>query len=139
MEMRTRIAPAPSGSIHVGNARTALYNFLLARGQGGKFVLRVEDTDKKRATQEAYEAVIEDMRWLGLEWDEGPEVGGPNGPYRQSERTERHEAAAQQLLSSGAAYKCYCTTEEVDARKKASGDKTPGYDNFCRSLSDEDR
>ena len=139
MEMRTRIAPAPSGSIHVGNARTALYNFLLARGQGGKFVLRVEDTDKKRATQEAYEAVIEDMRWLGLEWDEGPEVGGPNAPYRQSERTERHEAAAQQLLTSGAAYRCYCTAEEVDVRKKAAGDKTPGYDNFCRNLSDEDR
>ena len=139
MEMRTRIAPAPSGSIHVGNARTALYNWLLARGNNGKFVLRVEDTDKKRATQEAYEAVIEDMRWLGLEWDEGPEIGGPYEPYRQSERTSHHEEAAQKLLASGAAYKCYCTAEEVEERRKAAGVKTPGYDGFCRDLGEADR
>lgn len=139
MEMRTRIAPAPSGSIHVGNARTALYNWLLARGGDGKFVLRVEDTDKKRATQEAYEAVIEDMRWLGLTWDEGPEVGGPHAPYRQSERSERYTEAADKLCTSGAAYPCYCTAEEVDARKKAKGEKTPGYDRYCRTLSDEER
>jgi glutamyl-tRNA synthetase len=139
MEMRTRIAPAPSGSIHVGNARTALYNWLLARGNNGKFVLRVEDTDKKRATQEAYEAVIEDMRWLGLEWDEGPEVGGPYEPYRQSERTSQHADAAQRLLDGGAAYECFCTAEEVEDRRKAAGIKTPGYDGFCRHLSDEDR
>jgi glutamyl-tRNA synthetase len=139
MEMRTRIAPAPSGSIHVGNARTALYNWLLARHSGGRFVLRVEDTDKKRATQEAYEAVIEDMRWLGLGWDEGPEVGGPYEPYRQSERTTHHEEAATKLLDSGAAYDCYCTSEEVEARRKAAGTKTPGYDGYCRNLGDEER
>jgi glutamyl-tRNA synthetase len=139
MEMRTRIAPAPSGSIHVGNARTALYNWLLARGNNGKFVLRVEDTDKKRATQEAYEAVIEDLRWLGLDWDEGPEVGGPYEPYRQSERTSHHEAAAKRLLESGAAYRCYCTAEEVEERRKAAGIKTPGYDGYCRHLSDDER
>ncbi|MDQ3954899.1 MAG: glutamate--tRNA ligase family protein, partial [Actinomycetota bacterium] len=84
--VRTRIAPAPSGSIHVGNARTALYNWLFARKHGGTFVLRVEDTDKERATDEAYAAVLEDLRWLGLDWDEGPEAGGDFGPYRQSER-----------------------------------------------------
>lgn len=139
MVMRTRIAPAPSGSIHVGNARTALYNWLLARGNGGKFVLRVEDTDKKRATQEAYEAVIEDLRWLGLDWDEGPEVGGPSEPYRQSERMEHYAAAERTLVERGVAYACYCTSEEIDARKKAAGRKTPGYDRFCRSLTDEDR
>jgi glutamyl-tRNA synthetase len=137
--MRTRIAPAPSGSIHVGNARTALYNWLLARGNGGKFILRVEDTDKKRATQEAYEAVIEDMRWLGLEWDEGPETGGPHAPYRQSERMDRYSAAADKLRGAGAAYPCYCTAEEVDARKKAKNQKTPGYDKHCRNLTEEDR
>ena len=139
MEMRTRIAPAPSGSIHVGNARTALYNWLLARGSGGKFILRVEDTDKKRATQEAYEAVIEDMRWLGLDWDEGPETGGPHEPYRQSERMAKYEDAATKLLGSGAAYRCYCTAEEVDERRKARGSKTPGYDGYCRTLSEEER
>src|SRR5918999_1566257 len=95
--VRTRIAPAPSGSIHVGNARTALYNWLLARRHGGTFVLRVEDTDLKRATEEAYGAVLEDLRWLGLDWDEGPEVGGPFGPYRQSERRDRYRAATEKL------------------------------------------
>src|ERR671914_2764049 len=96
--VRTRIAPAPSGSIHVGNARTALYNWLLARRGGGVFVLRVEDTDAKRATEEAYGAVLEDLRWLGLEWDEGPEAGGGHGPYRQSERGDRYASAAKGLL-----------------------------------------
>ncbi|HYN35872.1 MAG TPA: glutamate--tRNA ligase family protein, partial [Actinomycetota bacterium] len=116
--VRTRIAPAPSGSIHVGNARTALYNWLFARKHGGTFVLRVEDTDKKRATDEAYEAVLEDLRWLGLEWDEGPEVGGPFGPYRQSERMDRYAAAAEDLLAKGHAYRCFCTAEELAERRK---------------------
>jgi glutamyl-tRNA synthetase len=136
-EVRTRIAPAPSGSIHVGNARTALYNWLFARGNGGTFVLRVEDTDRKRATQEAYEAVIEDFRWLGLDWDEGPEVGGEFGPYRQSERTGHYEKATARLLDSGHAYRCYCTPEELERRRKnalAEG-KAPGYDGHCRELT----
>ena len=139
--VRTRIAPAPSGSIHVGNARTALYNWLYARKHGGVFILRVEDTDAKRATDEAYKAVIEDLRWLGLEWDEGPETGGEFGPYRQSERLERYDAAAQQLIAGGHAYKCYCTTEELEERRKAAmaERKTPGYDGRCRHLSDEER
>ncbi|MDQ3877223.1 MAG: glutamate--tRNA ligase [Actinomycetota bacterium] len=141
MDVRTRIAPAPSGSIHVGNARTALYNWLFARHHGGTFVLRVEDTDRKRATDEAYEAVIEDMKWLGLLWDEGPEVGGEFGPYRQSERADRYAAAAAQLRDGGHAYRCYCTPEELAERRRAAlaASKPPGYDRKCRYLSDEER
>ena len=93
-EVRTRIEPAPSGSIHVGNARTALLNWLVARHFGGQFVLRIADTDAARATQENYEAVLEDMRWLGLVWDEGPEIGGPHAPYRQSERFDLYRSYA---------------------------------------------
>ena len=139
--VRVRIAPAPSGSIHVGNARTALYNWLFARHNGGVFVLRVEDTDKKRATQEAYEAVLEDLRWLGLDWDEGPEVGGEFGPYRQSERMDRYEATARDLLEKKHAYNCYCTADELaERRKKAqAAGRPPGYDGRCRNLSDEER
>ncbi len=142
-EVRTRIAPAPSGSIHVGNARTALYNWLFARHHGGTFVLRVEDTDKARATNEAFAAVIEDMRWLGLDWDEGPEVGGvgrgPFGPYRQSERMDVYAKAAQDLLDSGHAYRCYCTAEELDQRRKEAmaAKRAPGYDGRCRNLTGE--
>lgn len=139
--VRTRIAPAPSGSIHVGNARTALYNWLYARKHGGTFILRIEDTDAKRATDEAYRAVLEDLRWLGLEWDEGPEVGGDLGPYRQSERLARYDGVAQDLVAKGHAYRCYCTPEELEERRKAamSERRTPGYDGRCRRLSEEER
>ena len=139
--VRTRIAPAPSGSVHVGNARTALYNWLFARQNDGAFVLRVEDTDASRATQEAYEAVLEDLRWLGLDWDEGPEAGGPFGPYRQSERLDRYAHAAEQLVAGDTAYRCYCTAEELEARRKAAlGERrTPGYDGRCRDLSEQER
>ena len=138
--VRTRIEPAPSGSIHVGNARTALFNWLFARHHGGSFVLRIADTDAKRATEENYLAVLEDMRWLGLEWDEGPEVGGPHGPYRQSERFELYADAAAKLLESGAAYRCYCTAEELEEdRKKAQAEKrSPGYGGRCRDLKPEE-
>jgi glutamyl-tRNA synthetase len=136
---RTRIAPAPSGSIHVGNARTALYNWLFARHNEGTFVLRVEDTDAKRATQEAYEAVLEDLRWLGLDWDEGPQVGGDAGPYRQSERADHYDAATQRLLDSGDAYRCFCTSEELaERRSRARAERRPpGYDGHCRDLTPE--
>ena len=139
--VRTRIAPAPSGSIHVGNARTALYNWLFARRHGGTFILRIEDTDAKRATDEAYGAVLEDLRWLGLQWDEGPETGGSLGPYRQSERMERYDAAAQELVARGHAYRCYCTPEELAERRKQamSARQTPGYDGRCRHLTAEER
>jgi glutamyl-tRNA synthetase len=114
---------------------------LYARHHGGTFVLRVEDTDRKRATDEAFAAVLEDMRWLGLDWDEGPEVGGAHEPYRQSERTETYEATVTRLLESGHAYKCYCTAEELDERRKLAQAerRAPGYDGRCRNLSDEER
>lgn len=136
-QVRTRIAPAPSGSIHVGNARTALYNWLFARRHAGVFVLRVEDTDASRASEEAYAGVLEDLRWLGLDWDEGPEVGGPFGPYRQSERFEHYRPVVADLLEKGRAYRCYCTQEELEQRRleaRAAG-RPAGYDGRCRSLS----
>jgi glutamyl-tRNA synthetase len=135
--VRVRIAPAPSGSIHVGSARTALYNWLFARRHGGAFVVRIEDTDQKRVLQEAYAAVLEDLRWLGLEWDEGPEVGGDFAPYLQSERLDRYVGAAEHLRALGRAYPCYCTPEELAARRtsaRAAG-RPPGYDGHCRDLS----
>src|SRR6266480_1803990 len=112
MTTRVRFAPAPSGSIHVGNARTALFNWLSARHNGGVMVLRVEDTDRSRVTEESYRAVLEDLRWLGLNWDEGPEVGGPYAPYRQSERLDIYRSVVDRLLLAGLAYPCYCTPEE---------------------------
>jgi glutamyl-tRNA synthetase len=140
-EVRTRIEPAPSGSIHVGNARTALFNWLFARHHGGKFILRIADTDAKRVSDENYQAVLEDMKWLGLQWDEGPEIGGPCGPYRQSERFDRYAQAATKLLESGHAYRCYCTPEELDERRKADqkAGRPPGYDGRCRNLSEVER
>jgi glutamyl-tRNA synthetase len=135
------MAPAPSGSLHVGNARTALYNWLMARGQGGVFVLRIEDTDRSRVTEEAFHAVIEDLRWLGLDWDEGPEVGGPHAPYRQSERLDLYREAARRLVDAGLAYRCYCTREELEAKRKAAlaAKRRPGYDGRCRYLTDAER
>src|SRR5947208_2311467 len=126
---RVRFAPAPSGSIHVGNARTALFNWLFARHTGGTFVLRVEDTDRSRVSEESFRAVLEDLRWLGLDWDEGPEVGGPHGPYRQSERLDIYRDVVDGLLEAGVAYRCYCSAEELEERRKAalaSGGR-PGY------------
>ncbi|MDQ3661475.1 MAG: glutamate--tRNA ligase [Actinomycetota bacterium] len=139
MTVRTRIAPAPSGYIHVGNARTALYNWLFARQQGGVFVLRVEDTDAKRATEEGFEGALEDLRWLGLTWDEGPGAEGEYGPYRQSERFERYGAATLSLLENGHAYRCYCTPEDVAARRAKRGGGPQGYDQHCRKLTEAER
>ena len=107
--VRSRFAPAPSGSIHVGNARSALFSWLFARHEGGGFVLRVEDTDASRVSEEAFHGVMESLRWLGLDWDEGPEVGGDHGPYRQSQRLDIYREKADELLASGAAYRCYCS------------------------------
>jgi len=115
--VRTRIEPAPSGSIHVGNARTALFSWMYARRHGGRFVLRIADTDAKRATEENYQAVLEDMRWLGLQWDEGPDIGGPYGPYRQSERFDLYRGWAQKLVEGGFAYEDYATDEEVEKER----------------------
>ena len=120
----TRFAPSPTGYLHVGGARTALFNWLLARCSGGKFILRIEDTDMKRNTPTAMQQVIDDLRWLGIEWDEGPEVGGPNGPYLQSQRLDIYNKYLKQLLDEGKAYYCFDTPEELAAmRDKASKDK----------------
>jgi len=138
---RVRFAPAPSGSIHVGNARTALFNWLFARHTGGTFVLRVEDTDRSRVSEESFRAVLEDLRWLGLDWDEGPEVGGPYGPYRQSERLDIYRDVVDRLLEAGVAYRCYCSAEELEERRKAalaSGGR-PGYDGRCYRLTPAER
>jgi glutamyl-tRNA synthetase len=123
----------------VGLVRTALFNWAFARHHGGTFVFRIEDTDRERSTQESYDAIIDLMRWLGLDWDEGPEVGGPHAPYFQSERGDIYRDALEKLAASSYTYDCFCTNEEVDARRKASGSKVMGYDGFCRDLSAEQR
>jgi len=125
-KVRVRIAPSPTGFAHLGTASTALYNVLFARANGGTFVLRIDDTDADRNRPE-YEAVIyESLHWLGLDWDEGPDKGGPYGPYRQSERVDRYKQDAARLLAEGKAYRCYCTPEELDAeRKQAQAEKRP--------------
>jgi glutamyl-tRNA synthetase len=139
--VRVRFAPAPTGFLHVGGARTALYNWLFARHHGGSFVLRIEDTDRSRSTDESVQAIIDTLRWLGLDWDEGPEVGGAFGPYRQTERLDVYREAVDRLIAAGNAYRCYCTPDELEERRKAAlarGDP-PGYDGRCRNLSDEER
>jgi glutamyl-tRNA synthetase len=137
--VRVRMAPSPTGSPHVGLARTALYNWAFARHHGGTFVFRIEDTDKERNTQESYDALFEVMGWLGLDWDEGPDVGGPYAPYRQSERGDIYADVLTRLYEGGFTYACYCTNDEVTERRKASGSKILGYDGFCRVLTAEQR
>ena len=137
--VRVRFCPSPTGAPHVGLARTALFNWAYARHVGGTFVFRIEDTDAARDSQESYDTLLEVMRWLGLDWDEGPEVGGDYGPYRQSERFDIYADVATRLLDARRAYHCYCSQEELEERNeqaRAAG-RTPGYDGHCRSLSDE--
>jgi glutamyl-tRNA synthetase len=139
MAPRVRFAPSPTGYLHVGGARTALFNYLFARRHGGTFVLRIEDTDLERSSAEMVGGILEGLRWLGLEWDEGPEVGGPHGPYFQTERLDRHKAAAERLLTHGHAYFCYCTPERLQAARAEAEAKGEGwiYDRRCLSLSPE--
>ncbi|HVL33006.1 MAG TPA: glutamate--tRNA ligase, partial [Actinomycetota bacterium] len=141
MSIRTRFEPSPSGSIHVGTAMMASFNWFYARRHGGAFVLRVADTDASRVVAEGLRSVTEDLRWLGLQWDEGPEVGGPHGPYFQSERGELYRDAAERLLESGHAYRCYCTPDELDAARKAAmaEKRPPRYSGRCRNLDDAER
>jgi len=139
--IRCRFAPAPSGFLHVGGARTALFNWLFARHHGGVFVLRVEDTDADRVTDEAVHVLERSLLWLGLDWDEGPGIGGSRGPYRQTERYDVYREVAGELAAGGHAYRCYCTPEELEARRKealARG-SAPGYDGRCRRLTDAER
>ena len=138
--VRVRFAPSPTGTLHVGSARTALYNYLFARHNGGSFVLRSEDTDTTRSRRRYEESVLADLAWLGLEWDEGPDVGGDYGPYRQSERSQIYAQAAQQLLDQGKAYRCFCSPErleELKERCRAEGE-TPSYDRRCLRLTPEE-
>jgi glutamyl-tRNA synthetase/nondiscriminating glutamyl-tRNA synthetase len=138
--MRLRFAPSPTGQLHVGNARTALFNWLLARGRGGTFVLRIEDTDAERSTPESEQGIFEDLRWLGLTWDEGPGVGGSLGPYRQSERLALYAAHADRLMGAGHAYYCFCSSEriEADRRQAIAEGRVPRYAGTCRALRPDD-
>jgi glutamyl-tRNA synthetase len=141
MSVRVRFAPSPTGHLHVGGARTALYNYLFARGQDGTFILRIEDTDAARSTDESLAAILDSMRWLGLEWDEGPDRGGPHGPYFQSQRREIYRRHAERLLQEGKAYRCYCTAEEIEARRQeqVARGEAPRYDSACRGLDEAAR
>jgi glutamyl-tRNA synthetase len=138
--VRVRYAPSPTGSPHVGNIRTALFNYLMARRHGGQFIVRIEDTDKAREVPGAVEEILESLRWLGLTWDEGPDVGGPYGPYFQSQRLELYHERVDELLASGHAYRCYCTPEELaEMREFQKINKLPtGYDRRCRFRKPEE-
>jgi glutamyl-tRNA synthetase len=135
--VRTRFAPSPTGYLHVGTARTALYSYLFARRHGGSFVLRIEDTDVARNVEGGADEIAEMLAWIGLKWDEGYGVGGPHGPYRQSERLDRYHTAVNALIAHGQAYPCYCTQQELEERREAAAARglPPGYDGFCRDLS----
>lgn len=139
--IRVRLAPSPTGPIHVGNLHTGLFNWLFARSLGGTFVLRFEDTDQERSRPEWEEVIYQEMRWLGLDWDEGPDVGGPYGPYRQMQRLDAYHDSAQRLLDSGKAYYCYCTPEELEAERREAQAKgvVYQYSRKCRHLTPEQR
>src|SRR5690349_4716238 len=137
--VRVRFAPSPTGWLHVGGARTAYFNWLFARKHGGVFVLRIEDTDADRSSDASERGVLDDLRWLGLGWDEGPDTGGPHGPYRQSERLSLYAEHAAGLLAAGKAYRCFCTDAELDVRRAAAlaAGRPPQYDGLCRAISRE--
>jgi nondiscriminating glutamyl-tRNA synthetase len=134
--LRVRFAPSPTGQLHVGNARTALFNWLLAHGQDGTFILRIEDTDAERSTRESEASILDDLRWLGLEWDEGPDVDGPHGPYRQSERLHLYASYANELIAGGHAYHCFCSPQTLEAERQArlAAGRPPRYAGTCRDL-----
>lgn len=137
MTIRTRIAPSPTGDPHVGTAYIALFNLCFARHAGGQFILRIEDTDQARSTQASEQAIFDSLSWLGIEWDEGPDIGGPFAPYRQSERMDIYQTHANQLLAHGHAFHCFCSTERLDQLRteQMAAKQNPGYDGHCLSLS----
>jgi glutamyl-tRNA synthetase len=139
--IRVRFAPSPTGYLHVGGARTALFNWLFARHHGGAFILRIEDTDRVRSTEESVGGILSSMRWLGLDWDEGPGVGGQYEPYFQMQRLPFYRAVTEQLLEQGKAYNCYCTPKELEERRKAAlaAGESPGYDRRCRYLTPKEQ
>ena len=139
-KLKVRFAPSPTGPFHIGGARSALFNWLVARHAGGTFLVRIEDTDLKRSTKESEENIKESLKWLGMNWDEGIDVGGPNGPYRQTERLDIYKKEVQRLLDEGKAYYCYCSAEELEESRQAQlkEGKTPVYDEHCRHLTEEE-
>lgn len=140
-DIRVRYAPSPTGHLHIGNARTALFNYLFARSKGGKFIIRIEDTDKKRNIEGGEESQLHYLKWLGMDWDESIDREGEYGPYRQSERNHIYKTYYTELLEKGHAYKCYCTEEELEAEREAQSEKgeTPAYSGKCRHLTEEER
>lgn len=139
--VRTRFAPSPTGHLHIGNARTAIMNWIFSKHTGGKFILRIEDTDVERSTQVSEKAIINDLKWLGLDWDEGPEVDGDYGPYYQSQRLDLYHKYADELLKQGKAYECFCTAEELKERRKqrVKAGKSAIYDRRCRRLNQDEK
>ena len=136
-QIRVRFAPSPTGRLHIGGARVAIYNWAFARANGGTFVLRIDDTDPERSTQENTDQILRSLKWLGLDWDEGPEVGGDFGPYYQTQRKENYQQALQKLIDSGNAYPCFCTAEGLEASRNAAherGDSFQGYQRTCRNI-----
>ena len=129
--VRSRFAPSPTGYLHIGGARTALFSYLFARGQGGTFLLRIEDTDRERSTSESVQAIFDGLRWLGIDWDEGP--------FFQSQRSELYKRAVEELVGRGGAYRCYCTAQELDHKREAAlrEGRKPAYDRTCRNRSDQ--
>jgi glutamyl-tRNA synthetase len=140
MSVRTRYAPSPTGDPHVGNIRTALFAWALARANGGQFLLRIEDTDQKRVEEGSLERNYESLRWLGIDWDEGPDIGGPHAPYTQSERLPIYQRVTDELITGGRAYRCFCTPERLDSMRaaQAAAKRPPGYDGLCRSIPAEE-
>ncbi len=141
MSVRTRFAPSPTGRLHLGNVRAAAFNWLLARQKGGEFILRIEDTDLGRNVEGGEQGIIEDLKWLGLDWDEGPDIGGPHGPYRQSERDASYAPAVERLAASGAAYACFCSEEELEEEAEEFGEGRTAlrYSGRCRALDPAER
>lgn len=140
-QVRVRYAPSPTGHLHIGNARTALFNYLFARNLGGKFIIRIEDTDLKRNIAEGEESQLKYLKWLGMDWDESVDVGGEYGPYRQTERLDLYRVYWQDLLDRGLAYRCYCTEEELEAEREeqTARGETPRYSGRHRNLTEEQR
>ena len=138
--IRTRIAPSPTGDPHVGTAYMALFNLAFAQRHGGSMILRIEDTDRQRSTEKSEQAIIDALKWLGLQWDEGPDCGGDYGPYRQSERLEIHQREVERLIEEGHAYRCFCTQERLDELRKTqiANKETPRYDGHCLNLTEEE-
>src|SRR4030067_3773862 len=139
-KVRVRFAPAPTGLLHIGNGRTALFHFLFAKRHQGIFVLRIEDTDVERSTDTSIDRIVEDLQWLGISWEEGPDREGPLGPYRQSQRISIYREFADRLSQEGKSYKCFCSEERLEKLRKEqlSKGKMPRYDGRCRSLSEEE-